>query len=104
MAGFNPNEDNLILSSGADFVATYVERGAEWPDGTTVTMSFPTLTGVGPYIGQNVIHARGAAAAVRIPRTDTTPAKMPARTPYTLHLEKSGTRYLWFRGRVERQD
>ncbi|QXN74239.1 hypothetical protein SEA_CAFASSO_24 [Gordonia phage Cafasso] len=112
MAGFDPNEDTLILSEGADFVATFIEVGVTWPADVTCTLSFPTLPGIEPIeaecsqsqtITVNGKDYTGGAATVVIPRTLTGAASIADRTRWRLHLDK-GYRYLWFRGPVERED
>ena len=112
MSGFDPNEDSLILSEGADYVASFMERGVTWPEGTMAVLSFPDLEDVGPYNGTvnetatmtvNGSSFTGGVAAFVIPAADTTAAKIPKGTRYRLHLTKEH-RYLWFRGKVERQD
>ncbi|XAO35457.1 hypothetical protein SEA_MORGANA_23 [Gordonia phage Morgana] len=112
MAGFDPNEDTLILSEGADFVATFIEVGVTWPEGTTCTLSFPTLPGIEPIaadctpsqtITVNGKDYTGGAALVVIPKALTGNASIPDRVRWRLHLDKGYT-YLWFRGTVERED
>lgn len=113
MSGFDPNEDNLILSEGADYVATFVERGVVWPAGTTATILFPSLEDVGPFEATVTLNGSittkegqtvtGSMAAFVIPKTTTGVAILPKNTKYRLMLSKEHT-YCWFRGKVERQD
>lgn len=102
--GFDPNEDTLLLSEGAEFVCSFTEDGVQWPEGTECTLEFPTLVGVGPYTAVvNETAPEGGTASFVIPRVDTTSAKIPAKTPYRVYLAKDH-RYLWFRGKVVRED
>lgn len=113
MSGFDPNEDNLILSEGADYVATFVERGVVWPSGTTAQIIFPGLEDVGPFDAAVTLNGSittqdgqtvtGGLAAFVIPKTSTGVATLPKNTKYRLMLSKEHT-YCWFRGKVERQD
>lgn len=113
MSGFDPNEDSLILSEGADYVATFVERGVVWPEGTTATILFPSLEDVGPFEATVTLNGSittkegqtvtGGMASFVISKASTGVATIPARTKYRLMLDKGHT-YCWFRGTVERQD
>lgn len=112
MSGFNPNEDSLVLSEGADYVATFVERGVVWPEGTTATILFPSLENVEPFEaivtpnGSIIADGRtitGGIAFFVIPKEITGKTTIPARTRYRLMLSRGYT-YCWFRGTVERQD
>ncbi|AWY05211.1 hypothetical protein SEA_MARGARET_31 [Gordonia phage Margaret] len=109
MSGYDPNEESLILSEGADYVQSYTEKGVQWPPGSTAVLSFPTLSGVGPFPAiVNETAPKGGTASFKIPKAQTTAATIPRGTPYRLHLTKNtgaaAVTYLWFRGRVERQD
>ncbi|WNN94160.1 hypothetical protein SEA_ELINAL_29 [Gordonia phage Elinal] len=103
--GYDPNEESIVLSEGADFVVSLTEKGVQWPDGTTCTLTFiEPATPVGPYTAVvNETATAGGTASFVIPKTDTTAAKLPKGTKYRIHLTKDRT-YLWFRGKVERQD
>ncbi|AMS03594.1 hypothetical protein BJD66_gp25 [Gordonia phage Emalyn] len=112
MSGFDPNEDSLILSEGADYVATFVERGVVWPAGTTAQIVFHELEDVGPFdatitlegsITSNGQTVTGGMASFVIPKTSTGVATLPKGAKYRLMLTKEHT-YCWFRGKVERQD
>lgn len=115
MSGFDPNEDSLILSQDAAYVATFMEITEEpWPPETTCVLSFPDLTGVGPYYATinsygsittpgGTVYSGGIASFL-VPETDTDIVKIPRNTRYRIHLTKNGVPYLWYRGKVERQD
>ena len=113
MSGFDPNEDSLILSEGADYVATFVEQGVVWPPGTTAQIIFPELTGVGPFDADVTLNGSitdesgqtitGGMASFIIPKASTGAATIPKGTKYRLMLSKAQT-YCWFRGKTERQD
>ncbi|WGH21034.1 hypothetical protein SEA_AZIRA_28 [Gordonia phage Azira] len=113
MSGFDPNEDSLILSEGADYVATFVEGGVPWPTGTTAQIIFPELEDVGPFdatvtlngsiVTQDGQTVTGGMAAFVIPKASTGVDTIPKGTRYRLMLSKEHT-YCWFRGKTERQD
>lgn len=113
MSGFDPNEDSIILSEGADYVATFVEQGVVWPPGTTAQIIFPDLEGVGPFeatvtldgsiFNQSGQVVAGGMAAFVIPKVSTGADTIPKGSKYRLMLSKEHT-YCWFRGKVERQD
>ena len=64
MSGFDPNEDSLILSEDAAYIATFMELTDDpWPEGTTCRLSFPTLPGVGPYYAS--INLYGSITTIR---------------------------------------
>lgn len=114
MSGFDPNEDSLILSQDAAYVATFMEiTDEEWPPGTTCVLSFPTLTGVGPYYAEinplgtivdGGVTYKGGIASFLVPKTDTGASTIARNVPYRIHLTKEDVPYLWYRGKVERQD
>ncbi|QCW22033.1 hypothetical protein SEA_YAKULT_29 [Gordonia phage Yakult] len=108
MSGYDPNEESLILSEGADYVQSYTEKGVPWPEGTTAVLSFPDKA-VGPFTATvNESAPKGGTASFKIPKAQTGAATLPRGTAYRLHLTKgtgsTAVTYLWFRGKVERQD
>lgn len=99
--GYKPNVGKLILSEGADWVCTLWEKGATWPEGTTCRLEFPDLSGVGPFAA--VVTTENATASFVLQETVTTEANIPAGTAFRIYLVKTND-FLWFRGKVAREE
>ena len=99
--GYKPNQGKLILSEGADWVCTFTEENAVWPEGTTCRLEFPDLSGVGPFAA--VVIEENATASFVLQETATTAASIPSGSKFRIYLTKEND-FLWFYGKVARAE
>lgn len=99
--GYEPNDGVLILSEGADWVCTFQEQSATWPEGTTCRLEFPDLDGVGPYSA--IVSEESATAEFVLQETVTTAENIPNGTKFRIYLVKEND-FLWFHGKVKRDE
>ena len=97
--GYQPNRGKLILSVGADWVCTLQEQRTTWPEGTEVWCEVDGQT------WDAVVTPATATAAfvVQSDSTDSVDDGAEFRI-YKRYPTSPTTEYLWFLGRVERQD
>ncbi len=99
--GYEPNDGQLILSEGADWVCSLQETDTTWPDGTTCRLEFPDLTGVGPFSA--TVTEETATASFVLQESVTTADNIPGGERFWIYLVKEND-FLWFKGKVKRDE